>query len=106
MSEQPTKARGNRPHQVHGEPAPAALSGLVQTKQTETEHDEGERRSVVEPGLPGEGEAQPVATHHRPNTSVPQLHICFLFCLARPEDHARDRIHRVSHSHVPDVPIR
>ena len=48
---------GNGPENVDGEPAPAALPGLVQPEQTETEHDEGERRSVVEPGLPGEGES-------------------------------------------------
>jgi hypothetical protein len=51
------KARGDGPHEVHGKPAPAVCANLVSTHESQTKHDERERRSVVQPGLSGETEA-------------------------------------------------
>ena len=65
---------GDRPEHVDGKPAPATLPGLMQSKQTETEHDEGECRSVVEPSLSGEGKAQPVPVSRSGDLDIGRQH--------------------------------
>ena len=54
-------ADGDGPEHVDREPAPERVAEVVQAEQAEAEQDEGKRRAVVEAGLAGQREAQPVA---------------------------------------------
>ena len=54
-------AGGHRPEHVDREPAPAEAADVVQPEQAEAEQHERKGGAVVEAGLAGEGEAEPVA---------------------------------------------
>ena len=64
------ESAGHRPDEVHHDPAEAVPAEVVKAEQAEAEHDERERGAVVQPGLAGEREPQPVAVPR-----VGELHI-------------------------------
>ena len=71
------------PCDVDDPPAPSARAQLVQSEQSQSQHDEGERGSVVQSALAGEPEAQAIAI-----VGVRDLHIRGEYRIGRRQDRA------------------